>query len=337
MNRFMLAVIVFLCLLSTGCEKEQLIFDEITFDTLACILPDYLVKAIDFDSKGNAWIGTSRQGLIKYDGKSVIVYNSENSILPEDPIIWDLKVDHDDNIWIGTEGLVKFDGEFFQIFNTGNSPLLEDFVSIIAVDQNNIVWLASCRHREGGLMSYNGKTWKSYTPENSPLPDNLIQDIVIDKYNNVWLAVNRCLIKISRGKWTIYDESKLGFQPYHFGHLAIGRYNLIIASIDYSLSSSGHFSGPHIIQFNGEKCIINNPVDEQGNSLGYVEVMNTDSRGNIWASVGIGKFRISAYNGQSWHYKDIDTLWIPVHTITSDPYNRIWIGTSTGIYIIEQN
>ncbi|KPK84723.1 MAG: hypothetical protein AMS27_09195 [Bacteroides sp. SM23_62_1] len=340
MNRYLSAGIMILYLLSTGCEKDQLIFDEIIFDTSSYILPDYFVTAIDFDSKGNAWIGTFRQGLIKYDGNSVNEYNSVNTVLLENQKIWDLKVDHDDHIWIGTGGLIEFDGKSFEIYNTDNSPLLEDFVSSIAIDQNNVVWLASCRHREGGLMSFNGTIWKSYTPDNSPLPDNLIQDIVIDKYNNVWLAVNRYLIRISRGKWTIYDESNLGFQPYHFGHLAAGKFNSIIASIDYSLSSSGHFSGPHIIQFNGEKCVINNPEDEDGNFLGYVWVMNTDARGNIWASVGISELKIAAYNGQSWFYKKIDSLsgsFYAIHTITSDPYNKIWIGTSSGIHIIEQD
>ncbi len=350
MNKFTSTTIVLLCILSISCEKEQLsrekgqlISDEITFNISGHILTDYFVTAIDFDSKGNAWIGTFKQGLIKYNGVSATIFNSKNSILPDNLVIWDLRVDHDDNIWLGTKGLIKFDGKSFQRFNTSNSPLLEDIVWAIDIDKNNVVWLSSCRFREGGLMSFDDINWKSYTPENSPLPGNSIQDIVIDNENNVCLAISEsvngaCLAKIRNGKWTIFSDSDLGFQPYYFGDIAVGKNNVIVVSIDYMLSSLWDITRPNIIQFDGEKCTINNPVDKHGNSLGYVGVMNTDSKGNIWASISAGDAKIAVYNGQKWYYDDNPDCPIEsVFAIESDALNRIWIGTGNGIYIFEQN
>jgi len=120
--------------------------------------------------------------------------------------------------------------------------------------------------------------------------------------------------------------------------IASGKNNIIIASIDYGLSSTMDISRPNIIQFNGNQCIINNPVDEQGNSLGYVGVMNTDSRGNIWASIWMSQETIAVYNGQKWFYdNDINGLIESIFAIESDPLDRIWLGTGKGIYIIEQN
>jgi len=343
MNRFISAIFVLLCLYSIGCDKEQLIFDEILFNTTEHILSDYFVKAIDFDSEGNAWIGTFKQGLIKYDGVSATVFNSKNSNLPDSLVIWDLKVDHDDNIWLGTNGLIKFDGVSFEVYNTSNSPILEDIVWSIGIDKHNVLWLASCRFREGGLMSFDGKNWKSYIPENSPLPYNSILDIVLDNNNNIWLAMSEtvggaCLVKIENGYWTIFTDSDLGFQPYYFGDIAVGRNNVIVLSIDYSLSSSWDIARPNIILFDGKKCIINNPVDEQGNSLGYVGVMNTDSKGNIWVSMSPGYAKIAVYNGQKWYYDGYqDISFEGVFAIENDPLDQIWIGTGKGIYIIEQN
>lgn len=343
MKRFILIITILLFLLNFGCEKEQLIFDEINFDSTVFILPDYFIKAIDFDSKGNAWIGTFKQGLIKYDGVSATVFDSKNSNLPDSLVIWDLKVDHNDNIWLGTNGLIKFDGVSFEVYNTSNSPLLEDIVWSIGIDKNNVLWLASCRFRKGGLMSFDGNKWKSYTPENSPLPDNSIQDIVIDNDNNVWLAMSEtvggaCLVKIRNGYWTIFTSSDLGFQPYYFGDIAVGRKNSIVVSIDYMLSSLFDITRPNIIQFDGKKCIINNPVDEQGNPLGYVRVMNTDSKGNIWASIWMGAVKIAVYNGQKWYYESFqDISFESIFVIESDPMDQIWIGTGKGIYIIKQN
>ena len=46
---------------------------------------DYWIYSIAFDSKGTAWLGTFKQGLIKYnpDGTG-LVYNSTNTILPDE-------------------------------------------------------------------------------------------------------------------------------------------------------------------------------------------------------------------------------------------------------------
>ena len=71
-NRLQLfQIIITVLLIMTCCEKERIIFKEIDFEVSKHILPEYFVKSIDFDSKGNAWIGTFKQGLIKYDGNNI--------------------------------------------------------------------------------------------------------------------------------------------------------------------------------------------------------------------------------------------------------------------------
>jgi hypothetical protein len=40
----------------------------------------YFVTSIAFDSKGNAWIGTFKQGIIKYNPLETVIYNSSNSV-----------------------------------------------------------------------------------------------------------------------------------------------------------------------------------------------------------------------------------------------------------------
>lgn len=54
------------------------------------ILDGYFVTSIAFDHKGNAWIGTFQQGLIKYNAFETTVYDSHNSIIPENSVIRDL-------------------------------------------------------------------------------------------------------------------------------------------------------------------------------------------------------------------------------------------------------
>ena len=342
-NRLQLfQIIIAVLLIITGCEKEQIIFKKIDFEISKHILPEYFVKSIDFDSKENAWIGTFKQGLIKYDGKSSTIFNSKNSIIPDSAVIWDLKVDNYDNIWLGTTyGLIRYDGENFKLYNTSNSPILEDVVWSIGIDQKNIIWFASCRFEQGGLMTLDGTKWESYTPENSILPANSIKDIVIDNNNIVWLAMseivnNACFVKINNGNWNIYDNSDLGFRPYYFGNLAIGKNNMLIASIDYGLSSAGPRS-PYLIQYDGFNWEINDPVDENGVPLGEIKALNTDLEGNIWVSFwSFNDVKLAVYNGQKWYYSEPGCPIESGFTIEPDFEDNIWIGTGHGIYIVKK-
>lgn len=308
------------------------------------ILTGYFVTAISFDSKGTAWVGTFKQGLIKYDG-SITIYNSSNSAFPDSSIISDINVDYDDNVWIGSNvGLIKYDRKNFHLYNTSNSPIPEDVVWAIAIDQDNILWFASCRFREGGLVSFDGKNWTLYTPENSPMPSNSVRDVALDSRNNKWLIMsdivyNGCIIKIAGpgNEWKIYDKNDIGFAPYYFGDLTIDKDNNVYASIDYGLSSQQDMTRPNLIKYDGYKWTINNPVDEYGQSLGYVGKISTDLHAHIWASLyGRQNVSLAVFNGQKWVYNNTD---IPIDwssEIEVDKSNVVWVGTGDGIYLIKQ-
>ena len=339
---FILSIIITTITFITGCEtdNESIIYKEIDFKISEHILQDYFIKSIDFDSKGNAWIGTFKQGLIKYDGKFITIFNSENSIIPDSAVIWDLKVDNYDNIWLGTTyGLIRYDGKNFKLYNTNNSPILEDIVWSIGIDKKNVIWFASCRFKQGGLMTLDGTKWESYTPDNSLLPANLIKDIVVDNNNNIWIAISdldRHLIKINNGNWTIYDCSDYGFTPYSWGNLAIGTNNMLIASIDYGLSSAGPRS-PYLIQYDGFNWEINDPVDENGVPLGEIKAFNTDLEGNLWVSLwSYNDIKLAVYNGQKWYYSEPGCPIESGFTVQSDLEDNIWIGTGHGIYIVKK-
>ncbi|MCP4605987.1 MAG: hypothetical protein GY847_36655 [Proteobacteria bacterium] len=306
------------------------------------LLPDYHVMAISFDSKGTAWIGTFKQGLIKYDGNATF-YNSTNSPLAEDIYIKDIAVDNKDNIWIGSDvGLIKYDNKDFTIYNTANSPLAEDLISSIAVDKDNILWFSSCRFRLGGLMTFDGVNWELYTPENSELSANLIHDVKIDNKNNKWVAMNgcantHCIMKTNGDNWELFGDEEIGFESYAIGNFAFNAENVLYASIDYSTSSLWDITLPHIIKYDGDKWSINNPVDEKGEPLGYVGRIASDLTGNIWASLhGREGIELAVFNGKKWIYNDPDIPLEDCFEITFDKSNTAWLGTGDGIYLIEQ-
>lgn len=204
MKKLIILFIILLPLIYISCEKEATSPNSrnVSIEVSDHLLPGYFAGSISFDDKGTAWIGTFKQGLIEYDGKATH-YNSENSTLPDSIVISDIAVDKNDNIWIGSNaGLIKYDKKEFTLYNTSNSPLAEDLVCSVAIDDDNILWFASCRFRQGGLMKFDGENWTLYTPENSELPYNSVRDVIVDGRNNKWIAVsevvgNGCIIKIT--------------------------------------------------------------------------------------------------------------------------------------------
>ena len=303
-------------------------------------LDGYVVKAIDFDSKGNAWIGTQGKGFIRYNENEneIVLYNSENSILPKDFVLWDIAVDRNDNVWIGADGLWKFDGKNFTHYNSQNTTMPEDVVWSIAVDSENNIWFASCRFNQGGLVKYDGRTWTTYTPDNSPLPTNSIKGIAIDKSDNIWLSLSdyvtrSSLVKISNDTWTVYGEKELGFMPYYMGGIQFDSKNRLWGVIDYSLSSAMGGHSPHFFIFDEKQTT----QLTCGNNIrvGGRPQITIDNKDNVWC-FGIG-MTSGVWIGEQWQQFDNSVLgglnpWI----IKEDPKGRLWFGSENGIYIRPQ-
>lgn len=249
--------LLMIILLFITCEKSnENSYGTINTDFNTKILDGYFVKSIAFDKHGNAWIGTFKQGLIKYNSTGVTVYNSDNSIISDSSVIYDLAIDSKNNVWIACEGLIKFDGNNFTHYNSSNTPIPEDFVSSIAVDSKDNVWFSSSRFRQGEIVKYNGADWIVYTPDNSDLPVNFVQSIAVDKNDNIWLALNEIvndsyLVKISKDNWNVYTKSDLGFTPYYFGNVQINNKSKLCGAIDYILSSTIYNNGNQVFIFDG--------------------------------------------------------------------------------------
>ena len=325
-------LVLFFCILISlhSCEKSGDTPKIINKEFNTKILDGYFIKSIAFDNQGNTWIGTFKQGLIKYNSGETVVYNSSNSIIPDTSVIWDIAVDSKSNIWIGCEGLIKFDGENFTCFNSKNTKIPEDFVYSIAIDSKDNIWFTSCRFRQGGIVKYDGTNWTVYTPDNSDLPVNSVTSIVVDNNDDVWLALseivnNSYLVRISDNNWIIYTGDDLGFSPYYLGNIQINSKNEVCGAIDYSLSSLWINPGPQVFIFDG-----NTSVQLKNDSISHIKSITVDKEDNIWC-VAYGGYGV--YNGNNWFIDNSSFKGVSVFAIEQSQDNKIWIGTGDGIYI----
>jgi len=329
---YFLCIVIFFC----SCGKYEPVSNQTTetyksekLGLLQKILKGYVVTAIAFDSKGDAWIGTQSQGLIHYNEKKTVVYNSKNSVLPKETIL-DIAVDKNDNVWIGSDGLWKYDGKKFTLYNTRNTVMPGDVVWSIAIDSKNNIWLAST-----GLVKYDGSKWTAYTSDNSPLPINYVYCIAIDQSDNVWLALNgyvneAYLVKFSNDKWEVFDKNDLGFTPYQFGGIQCDSKNRLWGAIDYSLSSFIVSPRPHFFIFDGKNTTQLSIGDNMsGNARSGITI---DHNEYVWCFGPV--CNCGVWIDEQWTQLDRkefrnSSAWV----IKEAPDHRMWFGTEDGIYI----
>jgi|GEM_PF-4471409 len=93
------------------------------------------------------------------------------------------------NIWIrggrGESPLAKYDGKKWEIFNSENSVFKCRYISKIFVQEDGIVWFATCG---AGLIKFENDRWTVFDSTNSALPEPWIYDIDRDKFGNLWIA-----------------------------------------------------------------------------------------------------------------------------------------------------
>lgn len=325
-------IYIFCILISlSSCEKS----DDIAKNTLNTdfkqkILDGYFVISIAFDIDGNAWIGTFKQGLIKYNSKETIIYNSENSIIADTIVIMDIAVDSKNNVWIGGRGLIKYDGNSFTHYNSSNTPMPENNVMSITIDSKDNIWFSSCVHGNGGLVKFDGNSWIIFTPDNSELPTNIVNDIAVDKDDNIWVTTHsKTLSKISNGNLTTYPFDSLNGAYYSLGDIAINKKNDICIVIN-----NGAFSGGIMACKSCSKILIFNELNSEelynDNIQLNIKFLFIDSDNNIWC-IDFSYFTI--YNGNNWITDSTNLVKETLFTVTQALDDKIWIGTADGIYI----
>jgi streptogramin lyase len=298
-------------------------------------LKDFFITSIAFDQTGTAWLGTLNQGLVKYDGRTVTVYDSTNSLMTN-AFIGDIEIDKAGNIWIGSNDLVRLSGSQFTRYDSRLFNLPKNHVRSIETDDAGNVWFSCSSFRSGGLVKYNGNTFTTFTPENSDLPGNMVQSIAIDKSNHVWLAINDgvnavSLAKVSGNTIDTFGPAEIGFSPYYFGNIVINKQNEVLASIDYSLSSTIVKSGPQIFKFNGEGSEILNMPDEN-TTWHYTHKIFIDKSDKLWASFSSSK-QYGIFSDGRWSFGQTDADGI--FAFAESPSGEVWLGTNIGVYIFK--
>lgn len=256
------------------------------------------------DKSGNLWLGTTDNGLYKYDGKSFRRFTI-NDGLDSDKIYCILE-DKDGKIWVGTEvGLCLFNGESFskiQIPLPKNLPPNKN-------PYNQTHWVYHM------LQAKNGKLWfvtidgvYIYDSQSSPGGQADFTHFPMNEAPNGFLTNNDKVERI------LEDET---------GNIWLGgRTNEGV--FRYDGKSVTHLQPMNLFQ--------RGPTPKAHN-WGWPQVQ--DKHGNIWFSNWGGAYR---YDGSTFtSFTSTDGLPSEVTRIIEDKKGNLWFGASDGLRRFDGN
>lgn len=180
----------------TGYSQALLFFDGTNWEYYTpsnSELPTISYGSIKTDSIGNVWFITN-DGLSKFDGTDLTVYNPPISTLPSPANFYEnnfMEIDDNDIIWIVSNGLISFNNENWILYPSTNFY----FGAVLTIHNNNIY--LGAYGSDGSLgahfIKFDGNTYMSYTEsyENCDLSNDVISPIGFcyldfDSQGNLW-------------------------------------------------------------------------------------------------------------------------------------------------------
>jgi len=159
------------------------------------------------DSKGNIWIGTRNNGIIRIDrNKKIKIFDVSSGL--NSNLIMAIKEDGNNNVWVGTsEGIgglnmISPTDEIKKF--TSADGFKSDIIFNIYIDNEGLVWIAT----NNGLWLLRQNKFFCFTSKNGLL-DNSPCDVVEDDYGFLWLPFSEGIMKVSKKELVGYSEGEV--------------------------------------------------------------------------------------------------------------------------------
>jgi ligand-binding sensor domain-containing protein/signal transduction histidine kinase len=169
------------------------------------------VLSVAEDGSGTLWVGTSGQGLCRFDKASgsckMFRHASGDSSSVSNDTISNLLIDRQGVLWIGTaDGLNRFEPatQRFTAFRDETSPNSAGQMESIVEDQDGNLWLGSLG---SGLLKFDRKTQRLRAGV-ATVSNPVVTAAYIDRANRLWAGTFNGLdrIDLSTGRITRYAE-----------------------------------------------------------------------------------------------------------------------------------
>lgn len=319
--------------LNTSADIFQPRFKHLSIDDG---LSQNYVEAIEQDSKGFMWFGTS-YGLNKYDGHSFTVYTNN----PYDTTTISgnaVRYIHEDNsglLWIKTESkfldILNPETEVFRripLATQDSLDLSHTSITAISEDDEGNIWIGAFSPTSSSVPSYllmskqqDIATTSFQLKRYSYHPDNpQIWAIYADKDGVLWIGTTIGLMKLST-----HGENKLKHYRFNLpGPDEIA--DQIGAILNESDSTLWLGSAYGLLLFNKDNGSFKTYPYGSGDPM-TITYIAKEPTGSLWTNAGLYKF-----HNKNYRFAGRETLPAPISRMFADRAGNIWMGSGYGIH-----
>ncbi|MES2458637.1 MAG: two-component regulator propeller domain-containing protein [Bacteroidota bacterium] len=341
-NRFWLGTNTTLQLFDANTRKLVEISENTIEDNL---MPNDGIYSLLRDNTGILWIGTTSQGVLKYD-KNLTVFPAYKGSVGSMPaaanIIRGVAADARQNLYLATDaGLDYLDrarGKYKHYVHSkaDDKSLSSDYTTCVLVSKNSgAIWVGTSNSGLNLLDPKSGN-FKRYTTQPDQLASNSVDVLLEDKKGKIWVGTNG-------GGLSVFDPVRQKFSTWQHrdGDKNSPADDVIQALIEDSRGNiwiGGYSKGISIF----------NPATQQfrhlnasssGLSSDVISTFYEDARGRVW--VGTMEGGLNLYDPASARfspYREEDGLLNnAINFITQDNQGFLWLSTNQGLVRFEPN
>ncbi len=298
------------------------------------------------DSDGDLWIGTSSQGIYKFnpDTDEAIHYRNVPSV-PKSLSINNAISFYEDReglIWIGSRGtginINNPASRQFALFRAepdNLNSLNNNEVSAILKGSSATLWVGTSG---GGLNAYDSGThrWRAYTQDSAPgyrLSDDFVFALCEDKENNLFIGTRKGLdrLDIGTGKVNQFASRQSKKRKLPQGHVS----SCMVDSAG-DLWVGTDIGGLLRLAKGADKFEVYGAGNEQANTLIHNRILTIyeDSSNLVWVGTPLGLSLYDRENDTFLNYLNEDVT-VAVNSIKGTPDGRLWLGTSCGLSVLD--
>ena len=314
-------------------------------------------RTITTDSLGYLWIGTLEGGVSRYDGHEFVNYNKKNDLSSN--FIFQIESDKHNNVWLATEnGIISIHGKKIKNYLAGDTVNLK--IHTLMPDLENRIWFA---HPDKGPGYIKDK--EVFYPEIEFAGDKHIIHIFCDSQNRIWFCTERNGLfvydhhqvkEVPLLHSRLRQEIVISFHENKDGTFLLGSSNglyklnrdldrviewhpelsnKIVTSI-YEDSKNRIWYGTLHGAYVQKNDTTLNFISKRNGLTDFVYDITEDFEGGIWFSTFRGVYRLNNFFFESFSTSDglNDNLVWAVKPLDN---NTLWVGTESGLNLIENN